>query len=279
MKPEIEAVDLSIDGELVTNILCRFLQNEIHRAGFQKVVLGLSGGIDSSVVTYLAVRALGAENVLTVTMPYKTSSEATRVDSQTIVEALSVPTLDVPITEQVDAYFARFPDATRLRLANKCARERMTILYDQSAASEGLVLGTSNKSELLLGYGTQFGDMASAINPIGDLYKTQLYQLAETLGIPESIRSKKPTGDLWVGQTDEEELGFSYAEVDRLLLLMVDRRWRRPELIEFGFDESLVDRAIALVRRNHYKRRMPVIAKLSFRTMDRDFRYARDWGT
>jgi NAD+ synthase len=185
----------------------------------------------------------------------------------------------VPISDQIDAYFRQFPTAAQLRLANKCARERMTVLYDQSAAFGGLVLGTSNKSELLLGYGTQFGDMASAINPIGDLYKTQLRQLAEHLGVPASILAKAPTGDLWIGQTDEGELGFSYAEVDRLLYLMVDRRWQPAQLVRAGFDQAFVDRVVALVRRNHYKRRLPIIAKLSDRTVDRDFRYARDWGT
>ncbi|MEE8450941.1 MAG: NAD+ synthase [Thermoguttaceae bacterium] len=271
--------NLTINPELVTEILCRFVRNEIHRAGFQRAVVGLSGGIDSSVVTYLVARSMGPENVLAVTIPYKTSSEATRRDSQTILDALGVQTVDVPITEQIDAYFSQFPDASQLRRANKCARERMTVLYDQSAAFGALVAGTSNKSELLLGYGTQFGDMASAVNPIGDLYKTQLYALATYLGVPEAILAKTPTGDLWVGQTDEDELGFSYAEVDRLLVLTVDRRWRRAELIEAGFDADFVDRVAGMVRRNHYKRRMPVIAKLSHRTMDRDFRYARDWGT
>jgi NAD+ synthase len=212
-------------------------------------------------------------------MPYKTSSEATRRDSRAVIEQLGVRTVDVPITAAIDAYFAGFPDAAQLRRANKCARERMTVLYDQSAAFQGLVVGTSNKSELLLGYGTQFGDMASAVNPVGDLYKTQLYQLAVHLGVPEEILGKAPTGDLWVGQTDEGELGFAYAEVDALLVLLVDRRWRRAELVRAGFDPEFVDRVAAMVRRNHYKRRMPVIAKLSHRTMDRDFRYARDWGT
>ena len=201
-------------------------------------MVGLSGGIDSSVVTILSAPALGPENVLAVTMPYKTSSEATRRDSQAVVEPLGVQTLDVPITESIDAYFARFPDASRMRLANKCARERMTVLYDQSARFDGLVLGTSNKSELLLGYGTQFGDMASAINPIGDLYKSQLVTLAAHLGVPEQILRKTPTGDLWIGQTDEDELGFSYAQVDRLLVLMVDRRWRRAELLRPGSTPS-----------------------------------------
>ncbi len=171
-------------------------------------------------VTTLAARALGPENVLAVTMPYKTSSDETRRDSQAVIEQLGVRTVECPITAQIDAYFGRFPDAGQLRLANKCARERMTVLYDQSAAFEALVAGTSNKSELLLGYGTQFGDMASAINPVGDLYKTQLYQLAAYLGVPPPILAKAPTGDLWVGQTDEGELGFSYAEVDRLLVLL-----------------------------------------------------------
>ena len=212
-------------------------------------------------------------------MPYKISSEATRRDSQAVIGQLGVADVDVPITDQIDAYFARFPDASQLRLANKCARERMTVLYDQSAAFEGLVVGTSNKSELLLGYGTQFGDMASAVNPVGDLYKTQLSQLAAHLSVPPQVLEKPPTGDLWVGQTDEGELGFRYAEVDRLLFLLVDRRWRRERADRAGFAAEFVDRVAAWCRRNHYKRRMPVIAKLSQRTVDRDFRYARDWGT
>jgi NAD+ synthase len=288
---------LTINPELVAEILCRFVRVEIRRAGFERVVVGLSGGIDSSVVTFLCARALGPENVLAVTMPYRTSSDATRHDSQAVIDQLGVRTLDVPITAQVDAYFAQagvrahlvnsdslmtkcaLTPELQLRRANKCARERMTVLYDQSAAFGALVAGTSNKSELLLGYGTQFGDMASAINPIGDLYKTQLYHLAAHLGVPEPILHKEPTGDLWIGQTDEGELGFSYAEVDRLLVLMVDRRWRRADLLQAGFAAEFVDRVSTMVRRNHYKRRMPVIAKLSQRTMDRDFRYARDWGT
>jgi NAD+ synthase len=279
MNNDLADNSLKINPELVTEILCRFIATEIRRAGFERIVLGLSGGIDSSVVVFLCARALGPQNVLAVTMPYKTSSEATRRDSQAVIEQLGVRTVNVSIAAQIDAYFAQFPDASQLRLANKCARERMTVLYDQSAAFGALVAGTSNKSELLLGYGTQFGDMASAINPIGDLYKTQLYHLAAHLGVPEKILTKEPTGDLWIGQTDEGELGFSYAEVDRLLVLLVDRRWRRAELVQAGFAAEFVDRVATMIRRNHYKRRMPVIAKLSHRTMDRDFRYARDWGT
>jgi NAD+ synthase len=272
-------INLTINAELVAEILRRFIRNEITRAGFNKAVLGLSGGVDSSTVAFLAAQALGPENVLAVVMPYKTSSEASLRDARLVVEITGIRSLQISITEQIDAYFQRFPDASQMRRANKCARERMTILYDQSAAFNGLVLGTSNKSELLLGYGTQYGDLASAINPVGDLYKTQLRQLAAHLGVPEPILQKPPTGDLWVGQTDEGELGFTYAEVDRLLFLMVDRRWRRAELIRVGFAPEFVDRVATLIRRNHYKRRMPIIAKLSHRTVDRDFRYARDWGT
>ncbi len=279
MKTNLANIDLSINPALVEEILVRFIRNEVTRTGFERGVLGLSGGIDSSVVAYLAAKALGPERILAVTMPYKTSSEATRRDSQTVLDALGLQSLDVPITDQVDAYFAAFPDAARMRIANKCARERMTVLYDQSAAFEGLVIGTSNKSELLLGYGTQFGDLASAINPIGDLYKTQLGELAAHLGVPQAILDKEPSGDLWVGQTDEGELGFSYERVDRLLVLLVDRRWQPAQLQRAGFEPEFIEHVLRLIRRNQYKRRLPVIAKLSDRTMDRDFRYPRDWGT
>lgn len=271
--------ELALHAPLVEQILLRFLRDEIQRAGFRRAVVGLSGGIDSSVVTALAVRALGPDNVLAVTMPYKTSSEETRRDSAALIQQLGLQTVSVPITAQVDAYFAQFPDASQLRRANKCARERMTVLYDQSVAFGGLVLGTSNKSELLLGYGTQFGDMASAINPIGDLYKTQLYPFAAHLQIPAQILQKAPTGDLWEGQTDEGELGFAYADVDRLLYYWVDQRYQAEELVALGYQLDFVQQVFERVRRNHYKRRMPVIAKLSNRTVDRDFRYSRDWGT
>jgi NAD+ synthase len=270
---------LSINGPLVEKMLCGFIETELHRAGFRRVVLGVSGGIDSSLVAVLAARALGPQNVCGVRMPYKTSSEETMRHSQQVIDLLGIDSLTIPITDAIDAYFARFPDASSLRRANKMARERMTTLYDQSAAQNALVLGTSNKSELLLGYGTQFGDMASALNPIGDLYKTQVRQLSQYLGVPDEIIAKNPTGDLWIGQTDEGELGFTYEMVDRLLVLLVDLRYRKRELVSAGFDPAFVDRVSGLVQRSHYKRRLPVIAKISTRTVDRDFRYARDWGT
>jgi len=178
----------------------------------------------------------------------------------------------------VDAYFGMFPDADQVRRGNKMARERMTILYDHSARWRALVLGTSNKTELLLGYGTLHGDMASALNPIGDLYKTQVWALGAEIGVPRAIVDKKPSADLWVGQTDEAELGFSYREVDALLYAMVDQRYSRDELLAAGFAEPFVRRVSDMVRHSQFKRRLPVIAKVSNRTIDRDFRYARDWG-
>jgi len=279
MKADHGLASLAVNPALVEEILVRFIRNEIWRTGFRRAVFGLSGGIDSSVVAYLAVKALGPDHVLAVTMPYKTSSEETRRDSQAVIDDLKLQSLNVPITPQVDAYVQQMPGISRMRLANKCARERMTVLYDQSAAFEGLVIGTSNKTELLLGYGTQFGDLASAINPIGDLYKSQLRQLAAHLGVPKDILNKAPSGDLWVGQTDEGELGFTYEDVDRLLVLLVDRRWQPAQLVAAGFDAEFVETVVRMIRRNQYKRRLPVIAKLTHRTMDRDFRYPRDWGT
>jgi NAD+ synthase len=178
----------------------------------------------------------------------------------------------------VDAYFELYPDADNTRRGNKMARERMTILYDHSAASPALVLGTSNKTELLLGYGTLHGDMASALNPIGDIYKTQVWQLAEEMEVPQVVIDKKPSADLWAGQTDEQDLGFTYREVDELLYHMVDQRYSREELVAHGFAPDFIELIYAKVQNSHFKRRLPVIAKVSQRTIDRDFRYSRDWG-
>jgi NAD+ synthase len=247
--------------------------------GFRRVVLGLSGGIDSTLSAYLAARALGPENVCGVRMPYASSSEETMEHAALVARELGIEMMTLAITEQIDAYFRQCPDASRLRRANKMARERMTILYDQSAAQEALVVGTSNKTELMIGYGTIHGDMASAVNPIGDLYKTQVWALSAHLGVPDVVIRKKPTADLWAGQTDEAELGFSYAAVDRLLVRMIDERARPDELIAEGFEPAFITRIARMVQTSHYKRRLPVIAKLSYRTIDRDFRYARDWGT
>jgi NAD+ synthase len=271
--------DLSIDTDLTRKILTGFIQTEITRAGFSRAVVGLSGGVDSSLSCYLAVEALGAENVLALRMPYETSSSGSLEHAQLVIDELGVQAQTVPITAMVEPLFERFPEADQIRRGNVMARARMIVLYDQSQAFGGLVVGTGNKTEILLGYTTLYGDSACALNPLGDLYKTQVRQLARAMGLPDVIIDKPPSADLWVGQTDEGELGFTYAEVDQLLYLLVDERYSPEDCVEAGFAEPFVSQVIDLIRKNHYKRVMPPIAKLSNRTVGYDFLYLRDWGT
>lgn len=271
-------VEIPTNVALLRKILTSFIRNEVEKIGLRRVVVGLSGGVDSSLSAMLAAQALGPNNVMGILMPYRTSSPDSTAHAELVVRKSSIQSLTIEITPQIDAYFERFPDADQRRRGNKMARERMTILYDHSARWDALVLGTSNKTELLLGYGTLYGDMASAINPLGDLYKTQVWALAEEVGVPDVIVQKKPSADLWAGQTDEGEMGFTYREVDQLLYLMVDQRYSRPELITAGFSERFVDEVTLRIMNSQFKRRLPVIAKVSQRTIDRDFRYARDWG-
>ncbi len=270
---------LEINTDLTRRILTEFLRTEIQRAGFSRAVVAVSGGLDSSVACTLAAEALGPKNVLAVRMPYKTSSPESLEHAHLVVEATGVEEATIPITEMVDAHFARFPDADAVRRGNVMARARMIVLYDQSAATRGLVVGTGNKTEILLGYTTLYGDAACAVNPLGDLYKTQLRQLGRALGIPEVILAKPPSAELWIGQTDEGELGFTYAEVDRLLLLLVDGRYTPEACVEAGFERKLVESVVERIRRNQFKRMPPPIAKLSNRTVGYDFLYLRDWGT
>jgi NAD+ synthase len=274
----LDSGELSVNAPLVEKILVGFIRTEVRRVGFDYAVMGLSGGVDSSLVAVLAARALGPDHVVGVAMPFKDSNPQSLVDAELVARTVGIRLLTVDITPQIDAYFERFPDAGPQRRGNKMARERMSILYDQSIAENALVLGTSNKTELLLGYGTIFGDMASALNPIGDLYKSQVWQLAAHIGVPEQVIKKAPSADLWQGQSDEQELGFAYAAVDRLLFHLIDRRLSVEELIEMGHDRAFVESVVRRVRLNQYKRRPPVIAKLSNRTIDREFRYPRDWG-
>jgi NAD+ synthase len=267
-----------LNTALLREMLVGFLREEVWKVGLKRAVFGLSGGIDSALVAFLAAEALGPENVHAFIMPYRTSNPESEIHARLVAEQLGIHHEVVEITPMLDAYFSRFAEADAMRRGNKMARERMTILYDHSASLGGLVLGTSNKTELLLGYGTLHGDMASALNPIGDLYKTQVWQLAAAIGVPRVVVEKQPSADLWAGQTDEQELGFSYREVDQLLYRLVDLRMTRTELQEDGFSEAFVSRVEGMVRNSHFKRRLPVIAKVSNRTIDRDFRYARDWG-
>ncbi len=273
-----DADALAVDAAFVIERLRGFIADGVRKVGFERAIVGLSGGVDSALVTALAVSSLGTDNIVAIFMPYRSSDPQSQIDAFAVCDSLGIVAKVVDITPQVDAYFDRFPDADRTRRGNKMARERMSILYDHSMAERALVLGTSNKTELLLGYGTLFGDMASALNPIGDLYKTQVYALARALGLPNSVLTKPPSADLWVGQSDEDELGMRYAVVDQVLHLLVDERRSRAEVIALGFDPSEVDQIVARVRGSQYKRRPPVIAKLSNRTIDREFRYPRDWG-
>ena len=269
---------LAVDCDLVTEILTGFVREEVRKVGFERGVVGLSGGIDSALTLAVVCRALGPENALPVIMPYRASSPASERDARLVAAQLGTTPLVVDISPQIDAYFDRHPDADRNRRGNKMARERMSILYDLSLARAALVVGTSNKTELLLGYGTIHGDMAHALNPLGDLYKTQIFALARHLGLPAAVIEKAPSADLWEGQSDEDELGFEYAAVDQLLHQMIDVRRTRAELHGLGFDDAFVKQIQRRVRDSQYKRRPPLIAKLSNRTIDRDFRYPRDWG-
>jgi NAD+ synthase len=269
---------LAVDCDLVTEILTGFVREEVRKVGFERGVVGLSGGVDSALTLAVVCRALGPENALPVIMPYRASSPASERDARLVAAQLGTTPLVVDISPQIDAYFDCYPDADRNRRGNKMARERMSILYDLSLARAALVVGTSNKTELLLGYGTIHGDMAHALNPLGDLYKTQIFALARHLALPAAVIEKAPSADLWEGQSDEDELGFEYAAVDQLLHQMIDERRTRVELHGLGFDDVFVKQIQRRVRDSQYKRRPPLIAKLSNRTIDRDFRYPRDWG-
>lgn len=272
-------IDLSINTDVARTILVGFIRSEVTRVGFSRAVVGLSGGIDSALSCVLAVEALGAENVLAVRMPYKSSSPDSLEHAQLLIDQLGVPSETIEITAMVDPLIEMDPEMSKTRMGNIMARERMIVLYDRSEDFKGLVIGTSNKAEILLGYTTLWGDSASALNPLGDLYKTQLRQLARALNIPAVVVDKPPSADLWVGQTDEGELGFTYEEADKLLYLLVDQRYSPQDAIEVGFDERFVRMVVERIRRYQFKRMQPPIAKLSNRTIGYDFLYLRDWGT
>jgi NAD+ synthase len=268
---------LQINTDLATAIICGFIKDQIQKVGMQRAVIGLSGGIDSALSAYLSARALGSENVLAVRMPYQSSSQASLSDADSVIEDLGLAQLTVEITPMVEPLFERFPEMSNLRKGNIMARQRMIVLYDQSVAWGGLVMGTSNKTEFLLGYSTIYGDSGVAMQPIADLYKAQVRQLARALGVPQPILDKAPSADLWEGQTDEGELGFTYDDVDQVLFLLVDEHYTVDEVVDEGFEQHFVEDVWRRVKANHYKRTMPNIAKVSKRTIGHDFLYLRDW--
>lgn len=268
-----------IDAAQAVGVIGDFIVRQLAQTGFRRLVVGLSGGVDSATVAFLAARAVGSDNVLAVRMPYRTSTPESEADARLVVDALGCRTERVEITPMVEPMLALAddPDANRrrVRAGNVMARQRMIVLYDRSVAFDALVVGTSNKTEALLGYTTLYGDMAAALQPIGDLYKTQLRALGRELGVPERILTKAPSADLWPGQTDEDELGRTYDALDRALFALVDRRWSVERCVAAGLDHDLVEWVDRRVAQNEFKRQMPPVAKVSLRTPGIDHLYPR----
>lgn len=267
-----------VNPDIALAMIDRFLVEELGKTGLKGVVVGLSGGVDSALATALAARALGRERVLAVKMPYRTSAPESETDADLVAQYVGIRSERVDISPMVDGHFVAYPDATQLRRGNFMARVRMACLFDLSAREGFLVLGTSNKTELLLGYGTWYGDMASSLNPVGDLYKSQVWHLASYLGVPERVTSKAPSADLWPSQTDEGDMGITYREADAILCMLVDERFTVEEVAAAGHPVETVRKVLQMVEGSQFKRRLPIIAKLSNRTVGIDFRYPRDWG-
>src|SRR5512138_565927 len=237
-------IDLTINTDVARQILAGFIKSEVNRTGFTRAVINLSGGLDSALSCVLAAESLGPENVLALRLPYRSSSSDSLEHAQLVIDKFHVQSETIDITAMVDPLIQHDPKMSDKRKGNIMARARMIVLYDRSEVFKALPVGTSNKTEILLGYTTMWGDMASAINPIGDLYKTQIRQLARALEVPAPIIEKPPSADLWVGQTDEGELGFTYEQVDKLLYLLVDHRFSAQECVEEGFEEAFVQAVI-----------------------------------
>lgn len=246
----------------VADHLIHFIKEETEKRGFSNLVVGLSGGIDSALSAVLAVKAIGKDRLYAFSLPYKTSSKESIEDAKLVADKFGINLQVIEITPFVDPFIEKLGVDDRVRKGNIMARVRMITLFDMSSKYRALVLGTSNKTEILLGYGTVCGDIASAINPLGDLYKTDVWGLSKYLGIPDRLIEKKPTADLWSGQTDEGELGFTYLEVDKLLHQMIDRKLPKDELVKIGFKEEFILQVQERVEKNKFKSELPKIAKI-----------------
>ena len=267
---------LVLNAPLAVAVLTSFIRDAVETSGTEGVVVGISGGVDSSLSAALAARALGPERVHGFLLPYRTSNPASEQDARTVAEHLAIPHRKIDISPMVDAYFAMETDADPGRRGNKMARERMTILFDQAKKLNALVLGTSNKTEILLGYSTVFGDNASSLNPLGDLYKAQIWQLSREIGLPAQVIEKPPSADLWPGQTDEGDLGVDYGTADEVLHLLFDEGLRPDEVVERGYEERAVQRIVTLEQRFRFKRRLMLIARLSGSAVNLDQEIPRD---
>ncbi len=252
-----------INPEVATRWLEAFLRDElIDRRGIRRAVIGLSGGVDSAVTAYLCARALGAENVHAIRMPYKSSSAASLADAQLVIDALGIHARTIEITGAVDGYLQFEPDADARRRGNVMARTRMVVLFDQSAKLDALPIGTGNKTERLLGYFTWHADDTPPVNPLGDLFKSQVWALARYLGVPSELIDKAPSADLEADQTDEGDLGITYARADAILAQLL-LGYTDEQLVERGFDEDDVKLVRRRVDSTHWKRHLPTTAMLT----------------
>lgn len=264
-----------LDSEFVADALAVALDGALADAGRSGWVIGLSGGLDSAVAAALAARACGPAAVDALFLPDRATSEAGAETARAVADHLGISLETVPLDGPLDAALPGEPD--RRRRGNFATRLRMAIVYDRAADRDGLVLGTSNKSELALGYTTRWGDMAADLWVLGDLYKTQVRDLARALGLPDAVIRREPSAEFWEGQTDEEELGFSYGAADAILYNYIDERRRADEIVERGFPAATVDAVLSRVRSEAFKRRLPATPKLSYRTVGHDFLHPRVW--
>ncbi|MBD3413263.1 MAG: NAD+ synthase [Candidatus Aminicenantes bacterium] len=269
---------MKINPSFVKKLLVKFIKEELEKFNFQKAVVGLSGGLDSSVTSCLCQKALGAQNVLALVLPYGDRFAKDVQDAENVIKALGIRSKKINIQPMVDVYYSQHPTNNKILKGNKMARERMSILYDFSSREKAMVIGTSNKTELLLGYGTIHGDMASGINPIGDLYKTQVRELGKHLNVPPEIIRKSPSAGFWPGQTDEKEIGIDYEKIDQILYQIVDLRKPKKEVLSLGFSEKTVNKVVAMIKKSEFKRKLPPIPKISTRTVGHDFLFPYDWG-